>query len=204
MAYTDGHCCDSDDVINFAGGFINAWGSDANFGAGRREQTTNAGQMGAAFGDFGASVQGSYETVVGGEGEVVGTGLALSGVGAPEGLAIDAGSAALIGHGTATGLEGATHLAMAKSSTSGENSAAAKGRAAHESYDPGPGFETRFRLLSGKQADAVNIETQTVKELKPYNPSAVAKGQRQVEGYRQELQNIFGGIWKAIVERYQP
>jgi hypothetical protein len=84
----------------------------------------------------------------------------------------------------------------------GESVQAAQGRAAHREWDPGAGFQKEVRLPSGKRADAVNYETRHVKELKPNNPRAVRKGERQVEGYRQELEQVTGETWTSSVETY--
>ena len=212
----DGHCSSDDgvcqqrnndwntahEIANFAAGALNAFASDNALGAGRQQQTTAAGQIGAATGDFTAAAVGAGEALLGGGGEVAGLALDATGVGAIAGVPINVASAVAIGQGSAAAVEGVTHLALAASSTSGETSAAASGRDAHKAYDPGAGFSKDVRLPSGKRPDAVNHSTQTVKELKPNNPSAIARGQRQVEGYRQELQNVLGGIWKAVVETY--
>ncbi len=64
-ADADGHCCDPMDVLNFAAGAANAFGSDNLLGAGRVNQTTSAGQLGAAVGDLGAMVQGAAQVVLG-------------------------------------------------------------------------------------------------------------------------------------------
>lgn len=114
----DGHGCPPDcstgnDFVDFVNGLTNAWGSDNVLGAGRNDQSTRAGQLGQAFGDFGAAVQGGYETLLGIGGDVVGGGLDATGVGALAGVPINVASTAAVLHGTATGTEGATHLAMA-------------------------------------------------------------------------------------------
>jgi RHS repeat-associated protein len=61
----DGHWPDWGNVGTFVAGAINAWGSDNLAGAGRVDQTTNAGAAGARFGDAVAAVQGVAETVQG-------------------------------------------------------------------------------------------------------------------------------------------
>jgi hypothetical protein len=86
----------------------------------------------------------------------------------------------------------------------GETEAAKRGREAHLQWDPGPGFEKEVTLPSGKRADAVNYENREVKELKPDNPRAQKRGERQVEGYRRELEEERGGEWKGKVESYKP
>jgi hypothetical protein len=91
-----------------------------------------------------------------------------------------------------------------KSGSGGETEATKRGREAHIQWDPGPGFEKEVTLPSGKRADAVNLETREVKELKPDNPRALKRGERQVEGYRRELEKERGGEWKGKVESYKP
>jgi hypothetical protein len=73
----DGHGCPPDctDEINFITGAANAFGSDNLLGAGRVDQTTSAGQLGAAVGDFAAAVQGGVQVVVGTGGNLVGAAL---------------------------------------------------------------------------------------------------------------------------------
>ena len=80
--------------------------------------------------------------------------------------------------------------------------AAKKGRKIHKDYDYGPGFEKEVTLPSEKRADAVNWETREVVELKPNNPNAVRRGEKQVERYRQELESITGESWTSRVETY--
>jgi len=87
-ADADGHCCDPDDVINFIAGAANAFGSDNLAEAGRVTQTTTAGQLGAAVGDFGAAVTGSLEVLGGTGGEVGGLALDATGVGAVVGVPV--------------------------------------------------------------------------------------------------------------------
>jgi hypothetical protein len=86
----------------------------------------------------------------------------------------------------------------------GETEATKRGREAHLQWDPGPGFEKEVTLPSGKRADAVNYENREVKELKPDNPRAQKRGERQVEGYRRELEEERGGEWKGKVDSYKP
>ncbi|WP_182508373.1 hypothetical protein ACPEAN_18535 (plasmid) [Ralstonia solanacearum] len=58
-------------------------------------------------------------------------------------------------------------------------------------------------MPSGKRADAVNQATREVVELKPNNPSAVRRGERQVDGYRRELEKITGECWSCRVITYE-
>jgi len=60
------------------------------------------------------------------------------------------------------------------------------------------------RLPSGKRADAVDYKKGEVKELKPDNERAIKKGERQVEQYRQELQESHPEkCWTCKVETYK-
>jgi RHS repeat-associated protein len=86
---------------------------------------------------------------------------------------------------------------------SGETAATKAGRQAHKDWNPGEGFEKEYSLPSGKRADAVNLEQKHVKELKPDNERAVKRGEKQVEGYRKELQEEHGGDWTSSVETYK-
>jgi RHS repeat-associated protein len=102
----DGHCCDGDDILNFLGGVANAYGSDNLLGAGRVEQTTTAGKIGSAVGDFGATVTGGLE-VLGGGGEALVTAPAgATGVG----IVVPAVGVAVAAHGVTAAGEGFGHL----------------------------------------------------------------------------------------------
>src|SRR6266481_318670 len=117
----DGHdgCCSLSDVINFTAGAANAFGSDNLLGAGRVQQTTTAGKLGAAVGDAVATVQGVGETLLGGTGEVAGVVLDATGVGAVVGVPLNVASAGLIVHGGSTAINGGVHLAQDASQSTG-------------------------------------------------------------------------------------
>jgi len=85
---------------------------------------------------------------------------------------------------------------------SGETAATKAGRQAHKDWDAGEGFEKEVTLPSGKRADGVNFEQKHVKELKPNNPRAVKRGEKQVEPYRKELQKEHKGDLTSSVETY--
>jgi hypothetical protein len=84
----------------------------------------------------------------------------------------------------------------------GETESTKRGRQAHADWEPGEGYEKEVRLPSGRRADAVNFEKQDVKELKPDNPRAIKRGEKQVEEYRRELEEKGGGQWTGQVETY--
>lgn len=81
-------------------------------------------------------------------------------------------------------LEKSAKVEIAKT---GETAATKAGRQAHKDWNPGEGFDKEVTLPSGKRADAVNFKQKHVKELKPDNPRAMKRGEKQVEQYRQEL-----------------
>ncbi len=86
--------------------------------------------------------------------------------------------------------------------TNGETAATARGRLAHEQYDPGAGYDTEVTLPSGRRADAVNRNERIVRELKPDNARAIRRGARQVNQYRLELEEMTGEWWDAVVDTY--
>jgi hypothetical protein len=100
----DGHCCEF--LENFISGMGNAWASDNLLGAGRVEQTTLSGKIGAEIGDTAAAFQGTDEMALG-VGEALTTSPAApSGFGAVIPL-VGVGIAA---HGTTVEFEAVTHL----------------------------------------------------------------------------------------------
>jgi RHS repeat-associated protein len=87
----------------------------------------------------------------------------------------------------------------------GESAAAAAGRRAHSNYGAALGekFDAKVTLPSGRKPDAVDWANRQVRELKPDNGRAVARGQRQVEGYRKELEMVTGERWTSVVDIYR-
>ncbi|AEV68149.1 Kelch repeat-containing protein [Acetivibrio clariflavus] len=59
-----------------------------------------------------------------------------------------------------------------------------------------------FRLPSGKRIDFIDFETKTIYELKPYNPNGIKTGLKQLEVYLKEVESIYGGGWKTILDTY--
>jgi hypothetical protein len=91
---------------------------------------------------------------------------------------------------------------------SGETPATSLGRQKHKEWKPGSGYKKEVRLDNGKQADAVNFEKRHVKELKPDNPRAVQRGERQVKGYVEQLEKQYPTQpgqkpWTGCVETYK-
>ncbi|HXP68610.1 MAG TPA: RHS repeat-associated core domain-containing protein [Candidatus Dormibacteraeota bacterium] len=111
FADLDGHdCCDIWDAINFVMGLANAYGSDNLGGAGRQQQDTTAGKVGAAVGDAVATVEGGEKAVTGTAGAIVGTGADATGEGAIVGVPLQVASTALAGQGILEGSTGGVNL----------------------------------------------------------------------------------------------
>ncbi len=95
---------------------------------------------------------------------------------------------------------------LAKSCTSGNNKASQIGRAKHAAYKADkvkPGvFEKEFRLPSGKRVDAIDFENRIIYELKPGNSKAMAKGAKQLENYRKEMEAVTGQEWTTVLDPY--
>jgi len=59
-----------------------------------------------------------------------------------------------------------------------------------------------FRGIPGIRPDFVDFATQTIYELKPYNPRALQKGIKQLDNYKYQFELNYGGTWKIILETY--
>lgn len=62
--------------------------------------------------------------------------------------------------------------------------------------------EKEFRLPSGKRIDFIDFKKKIIYELKPYNPRAMRQGNKQLEMYRKEVEEIYGGGWKTKLDVY--
>jgi len=74
----------------------------------------------------------------------------------------------------------------------GETVATRAGRQAHAERTYPEGFKKEVTLPSGKRMDAYNPQTKVIEELKPNNPRAIARGQKQVAGYCEECNRVHG------------
>lgn len=88
----------------------------------------------------------------------------------------------------------------------GETAGAARGREAHQTYSQlmAKDHDVNVTLSSGRRPDAVNWQTREVREVKPGSKKGNARGHRQVESYRKELEEITGQTWVAHVDAYTP
>jgi len=108
----DGHWPSLSDAVNFVGGALNAYASDIAFGAGRAEQPTSSGTLGAALGDTVAAIHGAIETMAGAGGNIGGLMLDATGPGAAIGVPANVASTAAMVHGATTAGIAVTHLAV--------------------------------------------------------------------------------------------
>lgn len=83
------------------------------------------------------------------------------------------------------------------------------GREMHSAYKAKDVIENiatkEFRLPSGRRIDFLDIQNQTIYELKPFNPRAMKAGEKQLQMYKTELESMqqFQGIkWKTVLDTY--
>lgn len=101
-------------------------------------------------------------------------------------------------------VEAATDIPTSKGKVGGETRHTKAGRLAHKEEPLPPGFKRDVPLKSGKRMDAYNKDTKEVIELKPNNPRAVKRGEKQVEGYCTDCNKEFGSGHKGSVQTYDP
>jgi RHS repeat-associated protein len=95
------------------------------------------------------------------------------------------------------------------SPSSGETNWTSQGREAHKVYNPGSNYTVDRKinkLKNDKIPDAIDIVNKIVRELKPNNPRAIAKGWDQVKKYARQLQKQSppGTTWRIAVDTYEP
>ena len=86
----------------------------------------------------------------------------------------------------------------------GETPFTKAGRRAHQEEPLPEGFERESRLPSGRRMDGYNAADKKVIELKPNNPKATRRGQKQVEGYCKECDQEYGPGHTGSVQPYDP
>lgn len=91
----------------------------------------------------------------------------------------------------------------------GESAAAKAGRQVHKTYAKhaeraGMRTGSNARLPSGREPDAIDDATRTVRELKPNTASGRAAGAKKIEIYRKELEQTTGQSWEGELDTYQP
>lgn len=90
----------------------------------------------------------------------------------------------------------------------GENAFTYEGRNAHKRYadDMGKrGWDTSGKMIPGVgKPDAISERLKVVRELKPFSPSGVAQGRRQLNRYIDALNKRDGGGWTGELDFYFP
>lgn len=80
------------------------------------------------------------------------------------------------------------------------------GKKVHKEYKTGDVDNiTKFKeyvLPSGKRVDYIDFETKTVYELKPHNPNQIRNGNKQLQNYLEEIENVFGEGWTSVLDTY--
>ncbi len=59
-----------------------------------------------------------------------------------------------------------------------------------------------YVLPSGKRVDFIDLENKIVYELKPNNPNQIRKGTKQLAGYLEEIETVFGKGWSSVLDTY--
>lgn len=59
-----------------------------------------------------------------------------------------------------------------------------------------------YVLPSGKRVDFINFENKIVYELKPNNPNQIRKGTKQLAGYLEEIETVYGKGWSSVLDTY--
>lgn len=95
---------------------------------------------------------------------------------------------------------------MAKMGTKFTKSSIDYGKLAHKGYKITD--EDKIKLfkeykINGGRVDFINFNTNTIYELKPYNPNGVRKGIRQLRRYKTSMERSYpGSYWNTIIEFY--
>ena len=91
-----------------------------------------------------------------------------------------------------------------RGASGGEPPQLARGKRAHKEEPVLPGERAEVPTPSGKRMDRYNEETGHIREIKPDNPRAIRQGEKQVEGYRREMEEAAGRPHTGEVTPYDP
>ena len=80
----------------------------------------------------------------------------------------------------------------------------ARGKRAHREEPVQSGERAEVPTPSGKRMDRYNEEAAHIREIKPDNPRALRAGERQVEGYKKEMDQATGRSHTTEVTPYDP
>jgi RHS repeat-associated protein len=83
---------------------------------------------------------------------------------------------------------------------------ASRGRQAHRNYKNAlpSNYDFEVTLENGSRVDAIDWNTNTVRELKPDTKSGISKGVKQLDGYVKQLESQTGEKWTGILDTYSP
>lgn len=80
------------------------------------------------------------------------------------------------------------------------------GREMHRTYkadDVLDGVRVKeFSQIKGIRPDFVDFDQRTIYELKPNNPQAIKRGEKQLENYSSQFEQIYGGKWNTVLDTY--
>lgn len=87
----------------------------------------------------------------------------------------------------------------------GENRHTIRGREAHRNYRNALDvtYEFEQNISRSSRVDAIDRTNRIVRELKPDNPRAIARGLKQLQRYVHELQQQTGQIWQGFLDTYR-
>ncbi|HEX8695960.1 MAG TPA: RHS repeat-associated core domain-containing protein [Longimicrobium sp.] len=140
------------------------------------------------------------------------SGPALAQTAGSEGVLAPAAAAQVVAGG-ATGAmtgklvgEAITNVLFSRSSTSGNNAAAQRGREAHRQYSErmqAGGYQTNRRIPGTRLLpDALDRARGIIRELKPNTPRAIARGRRQLQRYVEAAERAFKKPFEGHLDTY--
>jgi hypothetical protein len=79
-----------------------------------------------------------------------------------------------------------------------------RGKLAHKQEPILPGEKAEVPTPSGKRMDRYNEDSGHIREIKPDNARALKQGEKQVQGYKQEMEQATGRPHTTEVTPYNP
>ncbi|AYZ36191.1 hypothetical protein EGY07_11660 [Chryseobacterium indologenes] len=101
----------------------------------------------------------------------------------------------------------ATLLTEAAETVNYTKSSLSMGREMHKAYKLGEhapelGKFKEFTGVKGIRPDFVDFSTNTIYELKPFNPRGMKSGAAQLEKYKTLFEKQYGGTWNTVLDHY--
>ena len=85
----------------------------------------------------------------------------------------------------------------------GEPPQLAAGKEAHKNEEVRPGEKAEVRTPSGKRMDRYNADKAHIREIKPDNARGEKAGQKQVQGYKEEMDKATRRSHSTEVTKYK-